>query len=335
MNLVTRRRVGNAIWGAGVVVALIWGGMRNVRYEARGIGFAAPVLVSSLETGRLQALDVELHDTVNASQVLARIDPGLLEAERDVISAELLAVQAEQAADAANNARRFAEGVEGSMVDSAKLRAALEEDRALAASLNERIGIERGLASTGASSTQQVRQLERELEVVQARMAASQSAWAAASKASSNAQERSDGLPVTNEWNVVAAARTLDLVEKRIARLQLSAGIEGQVTAIFRNPGEVVASGEPVLQVTQTGTDEVLAWLPSAAAGSVLGGRKAHVVRSTGEVLAGQLISVGSGPQQIPAMLWTNPASPEWGLPVRIHLSGAQVGAQEAVTVRI
>lgn len=335
MNVVVRRRVGVALWCGGALVAMMWSGLRTARYEAPGMGFAPPVEVAPLEAGRLAALDVKLHDVVTADQILARIDPTPIEEELAVATATLLAVQAEQASAAANEARKFAEGVEGTLLDTARMRAAMEEDRALAASLREQLAIEQGLAGSGASSGQQVRQIQRDLDVVEARLAATRSAYALAAGAQDAARERSDELPLANEWSVVAAARMVEQIEGRRDRLDLQAGIEGQVTAIYRTAGSVVAEGEWVLQVTRTGTNEVVAWLPTAAADRALSGASAHVVRASGEVLRGQVASVGSGPQPMPQQLWMNPAYPQWGLPVRIQLANGEVGAQEPVTVRI
>lgn len=336
MNLVTRRRVGAVIWGAGVLVALVWGGLRNVKYEARGIGYALPVHVSPLETGRIASLEVDLHDTVGETQVVVKLDPSVLEEEKAVVSARLLAVQDEQAAAAANLARRFAEGVEDTMLDSAKLRAQIESDRALVASLSEQLAIEKGLQDRGASSNQQVRSIERDLEVAQARLDATRRAYGSASAASSAATARKEGIPLANEWHVVAASRELEQVEGRLGRLDLAAGIEGQVTQIFHTQGDVVQPGDVVMTITKSDTSEVVAWLPSAATTRALAGSKAHVVRASGEVIRGSLVSVGSGIQQMPPQLWTNPAHPEWGLPVRIELAeGNSVGPSEAVTVRI
>ena len=102
-SLWMRRRIGMAIWVLGAVVALIWGTLRSVSYEARGMGFSPPVRVASLESGRLMALDVNLHDAVDSDTVVARMDPGPLAEEREVKSAEVLAMQEAQAAAAKND----------------------------------------------------------------------------------------------------------------------------------------------------------------------------------------------------------------------------------------
>jgi multidrug resistance efflux pump len=335
MNVDVKRKIGQAAWVVGVLLAVVWGGLRSVSYEARGVGFAPPVNVASLEGGRLATLDVQLHDDVMVDTVVARLDTTPLEEEKLIISAQLLAVQSSQATDAASEARRFAEGLEEHQLDLARLEAVINEDAALQLSLREQAGILARLEQDGATSALEMRLMQRELDVVTARLDASRHAVAVARNAVGAARTRSDGLSGENEWSVVAAARALDQVEARISRMDLSAGIEGQVTAIYRSPGEVVAAGEVVMEIRQRGTSEVVAWLPYAAASGLVSGSRAHVVRVSGEILAGNLLSVGSGPQQLPVQLWNNPAYPEWGLPVRIKLTGGEVGAAEPVTVRL
>ena len=334
-SLWMRRRIGMALWVLGAVVALIWGTLRSVSYEARGMGFSPPVRVASLESGRLMALDVNLHDAVDSDTVVARMDPGPLAEEREVKSAEVLAMQEAQAAAAMNEARRFSEGVESLLLDQARMRSQYLGDLALAESLREQLDIEWGLRTEGASSNQQVRGIERQLEVVEARIVAGKQALAVADAAASEARSRKQTRPSSNEWQVVAAARALEAIENRIERMDLSAGIDGQVTAIHRSPGEVLRAGETVMEITRSGTSEVVAWIPTTATPGLLAGQSAHVVRSTGQVLPAELVSVGGGPQPIPRQLWYNPAAPEWGIPVRLQVSGGQIGASEPVTVRL
>ena len=84
MNLRRRRRIGGVAWGVGLAVAALWNGLATSGVEADGVGFAPPVQVAPYEAGRLLAIDVELHSPVRAGDVVARIDPVLVEAERDL-----------------------------------------------------------------------------------------------------------------------------------------------------------------------------------------------------------------------------------------------------------
>ncbi len=335
MNLVMRKRIGVAVWCVGALIAVTAGSMRSSSFEASGMGFAPPVSISSLESGRLLALDVKLHDAVSAADVVARFDPATLDAEREVVSAELLAMQEEQTLAAAHGARRFAEGIEDGLLDRARLASDVRADQALILSLSEQLAVEQGLREKGASSNEQVRKIERKLEVAQARLDGNALALGQARQSNGSARQRGADAPLANPWLVVAATRRLEQVEARIADLELAASIDGQVTAILHQPGEVVQPGQPILEITQTSTDEVLAWLPSAATSEFLAGATAKVVRPSGQILDGELVSVGSGPQPMPAQLWHNPSYPEWGVPVRIQLTDGRVGPQEPVRIRL
>lgn len=333
MSLVWRRRVGGVLWGVGLLVALAWGGSRRGTVQGRGLGWAPPVHLAALEIGQLSSLDVELHDDVQAGQVVARLDPELLLREREVLSAELLASQEDQVNAVRLEARRFAQGLEGWMLDRASVATRLREDEALWSAMDEQLAIERDLLRSGATSTQNVLNLEREMRVVEARVTAGRDALGVASRATDAASARSAAAPGANQWQVVAVSRQLEAIDARIQRLALTSGIDGQVTAVYHAPGEVVRPGDPVVQIRRVSTDEVVAWLPASA--SVQPGRDARVVRANGEVLYGSLVSVGRGLQPLPAPLLDDPQRAEFGVPVRVRLQGGTLAPDEPVVLRL
>lgn len=337
MDIHLRRKVGGALWGVGFFVAVVWGTLREVGAEGRGYGFAPPVHVAALETGRVDDIPVALHEIVQPGDVLVHMDATPLQEEREVVSARLLAAQDLAAFDAANDARRFAEGVEGVMVDQARLSTQVQEDRALLETLEERLSIELDLASSGASSDQAVQEWRRQIRVVEARIRAGSAALSVVREAADAARERTSAMPVSvgsESWEVVAAAKELDAIDGRIERMALRSAMGGQVTRIFRTRGEVVPAGEPVLEVRSLGTRDVVAYLQPGEVGGLEQGDRASVRRATGQVVQGRLVSVGSGPQALPEHLWYNPTAPEYAVPVRIELDG-EVGPDEHVTVRL
>jgi multidrug resistance efflux pump len=337
MDIRLRRMVGGGLWGVGFVVAVVWGTLRDVGAEGRGYGFAPPVRVAALETGLVQEIAVDLHQVVEPGDIVVKMDPAPLQDERAVVSARLLAAQEIAASETANDVRRFAEGVEGVMVDQARLSTQVQEDRALLANLQERLSIELDLANSGASSDQAVEEWRRQIRVVEARIRAGSSALAVVNEAANAARERTSTLPVgtpTERWEVVAAAKELDAIDGRIDRMNLRSAVSGQVTQIYRTAGEVVPAGEPVLEVRSLGTRDVVAFLQPGEVGGLQQGDKATVRRATGQVVSGRLVSVGSGPQPLPEALWHNPQSPEYAVPVRIELDG-EVGPDEPVVVRL
>lgn len=303
--------------------------------QARGVGWAPPVHVAALETGQLEALTVELHDEVHAGQVVASLDKAPLDEERQVVSAQLLAAQEDQANTALTEARRFAQGREASMLDRATIATQLLEDEALLEALAEQLSIEEDLLTTGATSTQAVLDLQRQMRVIDARISAGREALYVASQAAEAATERSAAAPGANQWEVVAVARQLEALDARIRRLDLTTMIDGQVTALYVMPGEIVQAGQPVVQVRRVATDEVVAWVPASASANVEPGGAARVVRANGEVLGASLLSVGRGLQPLPTSLLYDPQRVEFGVPVRVKLQDGEIAPDEPVMLQL
>lgn len=338
IDLRTRRNVGAGIWTVGLLVAIVWGTLDSHSAEGVGYGFAPPVTIAALETGRVLDISVALHDLVTQEQVVVRMDPKPLEEQREIASADLLAIQQQQARLLSTDVRRFAEGVESSLVNKARLSASLYEDIALLSTLKERLSLEEDLATTGASSTQAVEEWRRQIRVVEARISANRSAVSAASSAATAAQERNSSAgelaASETDWAIVAASRVLEAVEGRLSRLELRAETAGQVAWIYRAEGDVVPAGEPILQVRRTGTRDVVAFIAPSEAVGLEAGETATVRRATGQIVSGTLVSVGSGPQPLPVQLWRLPSWPEYGVPVRVALE-SEIAPDEPVTVRL
>lgn len=335
LNLGTRRRLGAVAWGIGLVVALFWTGVRGGSAHVKGIGWAPPVHVSPYEPGQIASLEVQLHDVVQAGQIVARLDDTPLVEEREVVSAQLLAAQEAQSNEVLIEARRFAQGRESTLLDRATVATQLFEDEAMLAALQEQLSIEQDLLDHRATSTQMVLDLERQIRVVQARITAGREALRVATEAASAADERSAGAPQANQWEVVAVARMLEAIDGRIQRTRLASSIDGQVTAIYATPGEVVQPSQPVLQVRRISTDEVVAWAPASAAARLQPGRTARVVRADGEVQEARIVSVGRGVQPLPLSLLVDPQRVEFGVPVRLVLNQGTIAPDEPVAVRL
>lgn len=334
-NLKNRRRMGVLIWALGVVVALAWAGGRTTVREGRGVGYASHLEISALEAGRLAEVMVGLHQQVDAADIIARMDPLPLSQEREILAAELLSLEDQETSRVTTEARRFAQGLESIALDRARLRVSLEEDRARLIGLSSLLETERRLLGTGASSPLKVQDLERESDALVARINAEEDALATAEASLVAARGRVRGAPTTNDWALVAANRRLDAMDGRLARLELTAGIDGQVTWIYHHAGEVVQAGEPIARVSRIDTAEVLAWISAGTVAGVSPGADATVIRASGELLRGSVLSVGASQMVLPQALWANPAASEYGVPVRIELAEGRVAPDEPVQVRI
>lgn len=335
MELRRQHRIGAVLWCVGLSIALIWGGFRWVHTEAVGIGFSPPVQVAPLEAGRLSALQVGLHDVVRADDVVATIDPRVIEAERELAQATLLATRDRLGIELATESRRFAESAEGSMLTRAQLRAAIREDEATLKTLQERLSIEQGLVSRGAVSGLTADDVQWQMEVVAERLRANRQALSIADAAAANAEHRNADAPGLNQWEMMAAARAVELVERRRELYALTAGIDGHVTNIYASPGSMVSEGYPVLEVRSVATRDVVAYVSPAQVPRLLPGAEVTVVRASGEALSGHLMSIGGTPQMLPLPLWPWPQYPKFGVPVRIELDQGAVAPDEPVRVRL
>ncbi|MCB9673983.1 MAG: hypothetical protein H6737_02645 [Alphaproteobacteria bacterium] len=307
MGLASRRRVGLLLWIVGAVVAFVWASVRMPDEPAMvGLGRAVVIEVSALEEGRLASLEVDLHDMVGAGQVVARIDPRPLELLREVEAAELLSLAGPSPEDLQTELKE------------ARRRSKRIEKRAELAAVQASLARLRELLADGAASQAEIDGLE------------SRRARLVADLAAEPGEE--DEAPST--WSVVAAAKRLDALDARIEAFQLRSTLGGQVTAVHRRPGEVVRRGEPVLQVRQAQTDEVIAWVPAGAA--VGSGTPMTVVRADGTELSGAVVSVGAGPTLLPERTWRDPRRQEWGVAIRLRLAeGEAVLPDEPVVVRL
>jgi multidrug resistance efflux pump len=207
MGRTTRRRLTAALWITGAVVALGWGALRGQSVDVRGQGQARTQHVAALQTGRLAALEVGLHDPVVAGTVLAHMDDDVLVREQKLLQAEIDALQAELQSDNADRSRRFAEAREGANLDLAEVAADLAEDRARLAAVRENLVVEQRLADQGASSTLAVDTLRWQVQVIEARVRAGQSRLQSANRARGGTTERADALLDTSDLQLAAAER--------------------------------------------------------------------------------------------------------------------------------
>ncbi len=335
MNLVWRRRAGGAVWVAGVLVALLGGWASRGGVEAPALGHAPSAVIAVAESGRVVAIDVGLHQQVQAGDVVAKLDDEPLQAALQVAQAELLVAQEEAAISASNEARRFAEGREDAALDRARAMASLAEARANLAATKERLAIAESLVADGAGAAGEVLRLRQARDLARAQVEAWSVAVAEADAADQAASLRATDRPSTSQWQVVAATRRVEALELRVERSTLRAPRDGQVRWVHRSPGDIVSPGEPILEIQPEETDEVMAWLRPGQAGALQAGAAAQVIRTNGALLKGRLVSMGASPRQLPKRLWHNPAQPEWGVPARVRLEGGTVTPDESLVVRL
>lgn len=335
MDIALRRKLGVGLWVVGLAVAALLVFRDQARVEGPGLGFAPTLQVSATETGTLEQVVTPLHTSVRSGEVVARIDPAPLREERAVVQARLLEAQEQMRLDTDNDIRRLAEGYNRVLSNRVDVQIRLGSDMAEAGALRELIGIEQALFEKGAATEQEVAEWRRQLRVVEARISEGQRALNDLRKAELSATERTLARHEPDVWSsVLVESRELDRIDGQLSRTELRATIDGQVAWIHLQPGEIVLPGDPVVSVTPFSTSEVVGWLHQDQVRGLKPGSPAQVIRTNGERIPGQLISVGAAPRTMPEQLWYNPQRPEVAVPVRVSLQGA-IAPNEVVSVRL
>ena len=306
MRLQNRRRVGVVFWVVGAAAAVGWANLRPpVQASFVGYGHAEVMRIQAAENARIGSVEAELHQPIAAGEVAVRLDATLLEKQREVLAAELLAL-AMPGADVEEQ------------VDAARDEAKRIRKRAELATIEARLQRLRGLIEEGAASASEATGLEAKRRELLVQLG------------------REDGEPLAPEsstWNVVVAAKRIEELDVRIAALDLRSTLTGEVMAVHRRAGEVVRRGDPVLEIRESATDELMAWLPAGV--SVSAGEDVRVHRGDGSQLTASVVSVGAGPTLKPAKARLDPTREEFGVAVLLRLEeGATVGPDEPVRLQ-
>ena len=329
-----------AVWVATAAgAAWLW---RDVQAEGGAVGFALGVefSVAPAQLGLVDALAVEAGQRVRAGQVVATLSTAAIDAERRILVAERVRLEATLAATRSDAGRQLEEQ-----------RRSLDEsvesaDRALKTARGER-------AARAAELRALSSQIETLNRLVAARMLDRRELDALAVQRARLKQEVAGLATLVTELEGQAAAarrrrgalpsgvievalRPIDaelalltrreqLLEVRRGEAVLRAPADGQVAAIHVRPGEVAAAGAPVLTIVGAGPgddDEVGVCVREAQAGRVQLG-EAAVLRPRGVAgpgVPGHVVRLGPQIAELPERCRRNPRLPEWGREVTVAL---------------
>lgn len=313
MSLRGRRRLGFVAWVLGVGVAVGWALTSPGQQETwPAIARAETFEIAAAETGRLQSVDVQLHQDVVAGDVVAKMDPTTLAALREISAAEFLAISNADAADP------------DAHTDAVRKRAATLQLQTELELLDRQIDGLASLVAEGAASQSEVdeRRIERTALVARIR----------AKRAEANA-DAIDASIAPSAWAVVASLKRLEAVDARLAQLELKTELSGRVSAVLRRSGEVVRRGDPIVTIRQPSSNEVLAFVPSHRVPEA--GASSVVLRADGSELVGSVVSVSPGPDLLPEAIWSLPGRPERGVAVLVRVEGGEVTSNEPLRVRL
>lgn len=218
-----------------VLVAAVASGVMYVRSTSSsdlvltGIVTTEDVIVSPQVGGRIDSLTVDSGDPVKKGQLIARMEPSELAADRAYFEHSAEALSAQVAAGEADVAAAVAQESEA-QASLTKARQTWERNQAV--------------ATVGGVTTEQLDQARTAVDVAEARAEAASRRVAAARSALAAARQQRD-----------AAAAQSTKADVRLAYTEVRAPVSGIVDVRAARPGEVVSPGQPI--VTLVNPDDV------------------------------------------------------------------------------
>lgn len=291
------------------------------------VGFAQTTsqAVASIETGRVNAILVNVGDPVVAGQVVATLDTAALDAEIAVAEAQQAQIEAEMRAEEALVAQRLDQEVEGLERERARHREEQLRVRAEAKVLDsevtrvKRMIAERqavaddlsqlGLRQAGATALAEAKPrtiglLGKQIELAEKRRNSDRSALSQKLAA-----------------RLLVAERSIELLRRRREGYSLRAEQAGRVSLIAKRPGDVVPSGTAVLQIVRA-EPRVITCIPEKVALAVREGDVAtlRIRGQSSAPLRGKAVALSPLVAELPARCWVSPRVPVWGREVTVLL---------------
>lgn len=268
-----------------------------IELEERVLGFEA--------AGRVQRIEVQRGQLVEAGQVLARLDPSLEELTAAARQADATAAAAQ--ADLVREGAR----PEDVRALAARVRAA----QAAADVIRRDLERERALVQRGVSPSSRVSDLEGQLE------------RATAERQSLDHQLRAlrEGARAPEVASADARARAAQLThaieQERLERYVLRAHEPGTVLDLHAEPGEVVAAGTPIVSVADRTLPYADVFVPQADLGGLDVGDRARVrIDAYGHEFGGRVEHIAPRTEFTPRFLFSERERPNLVVRVRIRI---------------
>ena len=213
--------------------------------------------VGPLESGYLKSVYVLPGDEVEAGQVVAEMDTTYIEQQIALLGESLRARTAEDVRQFMSANQRVDEELRTLKLDLAEARS---ECKVFKAELEQR----QSLVDEGFASEEDLLELKARIAVLEERMRMYPDFITALEQQGEQlVQLRSDVLGSSQE-GTEAMKGQLQLLEQRRQRYYLRAGQPGIVAEVRRQPGEVVETGERVIEIITRQSPRILAFMDEA-----------------------------------------------------------------------
>ena len=337
------------VWLAVVAVVVVFWRERVAVFDAPGmIEAERQAVIAPLQSGTLVGLTVGLSQRVERGTVVARLDDAAVRAALEVAQAELKRLHAELRAteqrlrDEAelervnlfSKTRNYAVRTEQLRLDKLDRMIQLENDQVELQRLGAMLERSRALHDRNVIGDQEYDDVKFRYEALKRKIAASKEALTVVERQLAAALDRA-GMPgetIRNESIEVALSPLREAINVQLKRLDeiklqrqaliLRSPIAGVVTALYKNVGDTVLAGDPVVTVADLSTMQVVSFVEQ---GRPLEPREGMVVEVRRrfpqvQVARARVVRVGSQVERIPRSYLGNSPMRRWGVRVLIEL---------------
>jgi membrane fusion protein YbhG len=255
--------------GVVIVAAVVNGLVQRARDRgplvASGTVEATEARLGFQVTGRVAAVNAREGDLVKAGSVLAALDPAETDAKRDQARAQVSAAEA-QLLELRRGFRKE---------EVAQGKAALDAARQRYDDAKRDLDRTTRLRAGGAVSQEAADKAQTALDLAKSALAQAEDQWRILS--TGPRRERVEAAQAQVE-QARAAVRALDA---QVSNMTVRAPFDGVVTVRYREPGETVPAGSPVLSVLNRGDRWVRIYVPETRIASVRLGEPATITTDT------------------------------------------------------
>lgn len=333
------------VWLIGAALCVSLMDRRGGGLELVGLVCVDEVSVTAPMDAEVAEVLVELYDEVAQGDALALLDGAALEARLATAAAEVERLSAELGAAAARLAdeaeltasdrvaelRRFRNDEDELRLDALGVAVELERDRLDRDRLQARLDRIGGLADQGLHPALERDDLALRIRGLDGAITRNEALLEGVERAAEDAAARRaaftaslpGSLPLDEHLRPLREAvqvQSLRVAEVAVLRSQLvlRAPIAGRVRALGAGAGQTVRLGDAVAVVADPVATRVVAYLPAARAHGVAPGARLVLARAADPRAHAETVvfQVGPAVEQLPPLLWADPAMPEYGVPV-------------------
>jgi multidrug resistance efflux pump len=336
-----RKLVPAAVWTGAVIALLYLATVTPSAHRLTALADTASTTVWAPVSGRIVTVAVQLHQLVEADQVIARLD------DRDVLlrlsktNDELARLRADLARDASATTtehERLLHTLETAQLDAVATHAEIAAARIRmqgAAIAADRLGT---LASQGLGGGQELARMQTERDALKQRSTELQTLHEERRKHIAAAQRRVDDSATTaprqapdaaadaRRWQLQAHEAEIERIALDARALDLRSAFRGHVANLGAHAGEWVNAGHAVAAVVDPTPRRIVAWVPDDQRARFADVRRLHVRRADASDLgAASVVSISPAVVRVPSRLWRDPQREEWGYEVIVTATGAEL----------